>query len=150
MNLRTTEAGPGRSTRSTLASTAADERRRTATAKHTAAIATIEALFDRVNELRRAREALTGIAPAEVDADPILDAAAVLDAAHRLEDALTSVRQAAAAAAEHRSRSDLASDVGTRLSALFPRQNITRTSRSQTTTQVAPAAASDEHGRSDS
>jgi hypothetical protein len=148
MNLRTTQARPGRSTRSTLASTEADQRRRAATAKHTAAIATIEALFDRVGELRLAREALTGIAPAEVDADPIRATEAALDTAHRLEDALTSVRQAAAAA-EHRSRSDLASDVGTRLSALFPRQNTTTTQRSQATSP-APSVAEAEHGQSDS
>jgi hypothetical protein len=131
------------------ASDIADERRRAATAKHTAAIATIDALFDRVDQLRIARDRLTGIKPAPFEADPIRDAQAVIDAAHQLEDALSDLRQTAERAAKHRSRSELANDIGTRQSALFPR-NTTNARRSRGASPTTGAAGiSDDHAHTD-
>lgn len=85
-------------------------------------IATIEAFFDRVDDLRRTRRTLTDITAAATMADPIRDAETVLAAAHQLEAALRDVRTAATTASGHRSRQELASDIGTRPSALFTRR----------------------------
>lgn len=101
MKDRTTAASPRIPAR-TRSATNADDRRRPATAKHQSAIATIEALFDRVDDLRVAHKRLTTIEPTGVDTDPIRDAETVVEAAQRLTDALANVRGAAERAAEHR------------------------------------------------
>ena len=96
-------------------------RRLAATQAHQQAIATINEMFDRLDELTAARDRLTGIAPRQPEADPIQDAELLLDHARRLGGALEALRAAALAAAEHRPRSELAADIGTKTTALFPR-----------------------------
>jgi hypothetical protein len=56
----------------------------------------------------------------------------LLDVARRIGTAVEALRAAASAAANHRSRSDLAADVGTKITAVFPRQARRRTRRSTT------------------
>jgi hypothetical protein len=97
------------------------ERRRAATEAHLQAITTINEMFDRLDELTAARDRLTGVAPRQPDDDPILDAEAVLVRARRLGGALDALRAAALTAAAHRTRSELAADLGTKNTALFPR-----------------------------
>jgi hypothetical protein len=97
--------------------------RRAATETHQLAIATINAMFDRLDELTAARDRLTDIAPREPDDDPIQDAEALLEHARRLNGALDALRSAALSAATHRTRSELAADIGAKNSALFPRPN---------------------------
>lgn len=95
--------------------------RQAATEQHQQAIATINAMFDQLDELRTARERLTGLAPLGPDDDPLRDAETLLQHATQLNTALDELRTAAIAAAEHRTRSDLAADIGTKTNALFPR-----------------------------
>jgi hypothetical protein len=64
---------------------------------------------------------LTGVAPRRPPDDPIQDADVLLDHARRLAP-LEARRTTALAAANHRSRGDLAADIGTKATALFPRQ----------------------------
>lgn len=97
------------------------DRRAAATAQHERAIAAISALFDRVEDLRSARERFGGIEPLAPDDDPIRDGEALIGLAEQLATALGKVREAADAAAEYRTRSELANDLGTRTTALFPR-----------------------------
>ena len=96
-------------------------RRRSATEAHQQAIATINEMFDRLDELTAARDRLTGIAPREPDDDPIQDAETLLEHARRLSGALDALRSAAFAAAAHRTRNELAADIGTKHTTLFPR-----------------------------
>jgi hypothetical protein len=96
-------------------------RRRAATEAHLQAIATINALFDRLEELSEARHRLTGVAPLAASDDPIRDAEALLHHAQLLCQTLASVRAAAIDASTHRRRSDLAADIGTKQGVLFPR-----------------------------
>jgi len=96
-------------------------RRHEATAAHQQAIATINEMFDRLDELTAARDRLSGVGPRHPDGDPIQDAELLLDHARRLGGALEALRSAALAAVDHRSRSDLAADVGAKTTALFPR-----------------------------
>jgi hypothetical protein len=96
-------------------------RRRAATEAHLRAITTINALFDRVDELIEARDRLTGVAPLGPDDDPIRDAEVLLQHVERLNQALAGVRSAAVDASVHRRRNDLAADVGTKVNLLFPR-----------------------------
>lgn len=131
------------------ASDVADERRRAATAKHTAAIATIEALFDRVDQVRIARDRLTGLTPASIDADPIRDAQAAIDAAHQLGNALNNLRQAAELAANHRTRGELANDIGTRQSALFPRSTTSARRSRVASPTTGTAVVSGDHAHTD-
>jgi len=90
------------------------------------AVATINEMFDRLDELTAARDRLTGIAPRHPEADPIQDAELLLDQARRLAGTLEALRAAAVAAAEHRPRSELAADIGTKNNVLFPRQGAPR------------------------
>lgn len=85
------------------------------------AVATINDMFDRLDELTAARARLTGISPRQPEADPIQDAELLLDHARRLAGTLEALRAAAVAAAGHRPRSELAADIGTKAAALFPR-----------------------------
>ena len=110
------------------------DRRAAATAQHERAIAAISALFDRVENLRAARERFAGIEPLAPDDDPIRDGEALIGLAEQLAAALGKVREAADAAAEYRTRSELASDLGTRTAALFPRP-----ARQRKPAQPAPA-----------
>src|SRR3954471_9109991 len=96
-------------------------RRRAATEAHQQAIAIINEMFNRVDELTVARDRLSSVGPREPGADPIQDAELLLAHARRLGGALDALRSAALAAVEHRSRSELAADVGTKTTALFPR-----------------------------
>ena len=94
--------------------------RRAATEAHQRAIATINDMFDRLDELVAARDRLTGVAPLGQHDDPIRDAESLLDHAELLNQALSDLRVAALAASAHRRRSDLAADVGTKTAILFP------------------------------
>ena len=96
-------------------------KRLAATQAHQQAIATINEVFDRLDELAAARDRLTGIAPRQPDDDPIQDAELLLDHARRLGAALKALRSAALAAVDHRTRTELAADIGTKAAALFPR-----------------------------
>jgi hypothetical protein len=96
-------------------------RRHAATEAHLLAVAMINAMFDRLDDLTAARDRLTGVAPLGPDDDPMHDAEVLLEHARRLGGALDAVRAAALAAAAHRNRGDLAADVGTKPTALFPR-----------------------------
>lgn len=102
------------------------DRRLAATQAHQEAIATINEMFDRFDDLTAARDRLTGIAPRHPDADPIQDAELLLDHARRLAGTLEALRAAALAAAEHRTRSELSADIGTKTSTLFPRHGSPR------------------------
>ncbi len=95
--------------------------RRAATEQHQRAIATINEMFDRLDELLAARDRLTGVAPLGPHDDPIRDAESLLHHAELLSRALSDLRLAALAASTHRRRSDLAADVGTKVIGLFPR-----------------------------
>jgi hypothetical protein len=95
--------------------------RRIATQQHELAIAAINEMFDKVDELTAARERLTGIKPCGPHDDPIRDAETLLAHAALLNEALHQLRVAALAAAEHRNRNDLAADIGTKSAVLFPR-----------------------------
>lgn len=92
-----------------------------ATQTHQQAIATINEVFDRLDELTAARDRLTGIAPRQPGDDPIQDAELLLDHARRLGASLEALRTAALGAVDHRTRSELAADIGTKTTALFPR-----------------------------
>ncbi len=94
-------------------------RRRAATEQHLQAIATINALFDRLDQLSEARDRLTGVSPLGPNDDPIRDAEALLHDAQQLNRALAGVRAAALDASRHRRRSNLASDIGAKPSLLF-------------------------------
>ena len=96
-------------------------RRRAATEQHLQAIAAINALFDRLDQLSEARDRLTGVSPLGPNDDPIRDAEALLDGAQLLNRALAGLRAAAIDASPHRRRSDLAADIGTKPSLLFAR-----------------------------
>ena len=95
--------------------------RRSATEAHQLAIATINDMFDRLDELVAARDRLIGVAPLGPHDDPIRDAESRIDHAELLNQALSDLRVAALAASAHRRRSDLAGDVGTKTAILFPR-----------------------------
>lgn len=96
-------------------------RRRAATEQHERAIGAINAVFDRLADLSEARARLTRLAASASSDDPLRDAEALALAVEQLGAALAAVRAAASAAAEHRSRGDLAADVGTKVTSLFPR-----------------------------
>jgi hypothetical protein len=85
--------------------------------------------FDRLDELIAARDRLTGVAPFGPHDDPIRDAESLLHHAQLLTRALSDVRLAALAASAHRRRSELAADVGTKATSLFPRAGRESTSR---------------------
>lgn len=120
-----------------------NDRRRAAIADYDQAITTINALFDRVDDLRAARQRLTGIAPLDIDDDPIRDTETLLHRARLLDEALTRVRSAAVAAAKYKSRSDLADDIGTKPSTLFPRpQRPRRHDNGSQSTKTATTTAS--------
>ena len=70
------------------------DRRLTATLAHQQAIATINEMFDRLDELTAARDRLTGVAPRHPEADPIQDAELLLDHARRLAGTLEALRAA--------------------------------------------------------
>jgi hypothetical protein len=112
-------------------------RRRAATEAHLQAIATINALFDRLDELSEARHRLTGVAPLAASDDPIRDAEALLHHAQLLCQTLARVRAAAIDASTHRRRSDLAADIGTKPGVLFPRAGRDRHTASATDNDVA-------------
>jgi hypothetical protein len=95
--------------------------RHAATEEHQRAITTINDMFDRLDELVAARDRLTGVAPLGLHDDPIRDAESLLHHAELLNQALSDLRLAALAASAHRRRSDLAADVGTKVTSLFPR-----------------------------
>jgi hypothetical protein len=89
-DLPTTNASTPRGDDNTVGS-----RRRGATEAHLRAISTINALFDRVDELIEARGGLTGVAPLGPDDDPIRDAEVLLQHAELLNQAVAGVRSAA-------------------------------------------------------
>ncbi len=95
------------------------ERRHAATERYARAAAAINAVFDRADELRAATAAV--VAAHSSAGDPVQGARAMLEAAACVETALERLRSAAKAAAAFRTKSDLASDIGTRISLLFPR-----------------------------
>jgi hypothetical protein len=95
--------------------------RRAATEEHQRAITSINDMFDRLDELVAARDRLTGVAPLGPHDDPIRDAESLLHHAELLKKAVSDLRLAALAASAHRRRGDLAADLGTRVTSLFPR-----------------------------
>ena len=95
--------------------------RRAATEQHQLAIAAINTMFDRADELAAARDRLTGVKPLGDADDPIRDAETLLAHAGQLAAALEQLRCAASAAAEYRTRTDLAADLGTKHAVLFPK-----------------------------
>jgi len=95
--------------------------RRAATEQHELAIAAINEMFDRADELASARGRLTGIKPLGPADDPIRDAETLLAYAALLNDTLVRLRAAALVAGAHRNRTDLAADLGTKPTVLFPR-----------------------------
>lgn len=97
------------------------EQRRAATEHHQHAIASINEMFDRLDEVTAARRRLTGVVPLDAGGDPVRDAEVLLEHAEALHQALDRLRRSALVAAEHRRRSDLADDIGTKTTALFPR-----------------------------
>src|SRR4051812_27968611 len=96
--------------------------RQAATQQHALAIAAINEMFDKVDELTVARDRLTGVAPLGPDDDAIRDAETLLAHAALLNEALSQLRAVALTAAAHRNRNDLAADIGTKSATLFPRQ----------------------------
>lgn len=78
-------------------------------------------MFDRLDDLAGARDLLTGVEALGPGDDPVRDAESLLERAARLDQTLGELRAAALRAAEHRRRADLAADVGTKPTALFPR-----------------------------
>jgi len=115
-DLPTTNASTPRRDDNTVGS-----RRRAATEAHLQAITTINALFDRIDDLTEARERLNSVAPLGPNDDPIRDAEVLLQHAELLNQALAGVRSAAVDASAHRRRNDLAADVRTKVNLLFPR-----------------------------
>ena len=98
-------------------------------------------MFDRLDELVAARDRLTGVAPLGTPDDPIRDAESLLHHAELLNRALSGLRRAALAASAHRRRSDLAGDVGTKVTSLFPRAGRDPGSTSPMDDDNDPAAA---------
>ena len=96
--------------------------RHAATQHHALAIAAINQLFDKVDDLTAARDRLNGIEPLGPKGDLIRDAEALLAHAALLNEALRQLRAVALTAAQHRNRSDLATDIGTKSALLFPRR----------------------------
>jgi hypothetical protein len=96
-------------------------RRRAATEQHQRAIATINGMFDRLGELVAARDRLTGVDSLGPQDDQIRDAELLFHHAELLNRALSDLRLAAQAASAHRRRGDLAADLGTNTTSLFPR-----------------------------
>lgn len=92
-----------------------------ATRQHQLAIEAINTMFDRADDLGAARDRLAGISPLGPDDDLIRDVDDILTTAAQLSDALRMLREAACAASAHRPRRDLAADLGTKVSSLFPR-----------------------------
>ena len=115
--------------------------RRAATEEHQRAITTINDMFDRLDELVAARDRLTGVAPLGPHDDPIRDAESLLQHAELLNQALSDLRLAALAASAHRRRSDLAADLGTKVTSLFPRAGRDPGSTSPMDDDSDPAAA---------
>jgi hypothetical protein len=115
--------------------------RHAATEEHQRAITTINDMFDRLDELVAARDRLTGVAPLGPHDDPIRDAESLLHHAELLNQALSDLRLAALAASAHRRRSDLAADVGTKVTSLFPRTGRDPSSTSPMDDESDPAAA---------
>ena len=109
-------------------------RRRAATEAHVQAIATINAVFDRLEDLSEARGRLTGVAPLAEHDDPIRDAEALLHRAQLLSQTLAAVRAAAVDASTHRGRGDLAADIGTSRACCFLEPVVTATPRAPVTT----------------
>ena len=116
--------------------------RRAATEEHQRAITTINEMFDRLDELVVARDRVSGVAPFGPDDDPIRDAESLVHHAELLNQALSDLRLAALAASAHRRRSDLAADVRTKVTSLFPRadRDSGGTSRTDDDPDPAPAA----------
>ena len=83
-------------------------RRHAATEAHQRTVATINEMFDRLDELTTARDRLTGIATRQPDDDPIQEAELLLEHARRLDAALHALRAAALAASTYRARGELA------------------------------------------
>ena len=123
--------------------------RRAATEEHQRAITTINDMFDRLDELVAARDRVSGVAPLGPHDDPIRDAESLLHHAELLNQALSKLRLAALAASAHRRRSDLAADVGTKVTSLFPRagRDAGLTSPMDGDSDPAPAAEPTYAGR---
>ena len=93
--------------------------RQAATKQHALAIAAINEMFDKVDELTVARDRLTGVAPLGPHDDAIRDAETLLAHAALLNQALRQLRSAALTAAQYPNRNDLAADIGTKSTTLF-------------------------------
>jgi hypothetical protein len=123
--------------------------RRAATEEHLRAITTINDMFDRLDELVAARDRLTGVTPLGPHDDPIRDAESLLQHAELLQQAVSDLRLAALAASAHRRRIDLAADLGTKVTSLFPRAGREPRSTIPTEDDPDPAAAAPAHAGCD-
>jgi hypothetical protein len=100
-----------------------NEQRRAATEQYARGIDAINAVFDRLDDLSTARARVAAVAAGWGDGDdPVRGAEAILEAAGVVGEALAALRTARAVAVEYRSKAELAGDVGTRPTLLFPRQ----------------------------
>jgi hypothetical protein len=115
--------------------------RRAATEEHQRAITSINDMFDRLDKLVAARDLLAGVTSLGPHDDPIRDAESLLQHAKLLKQALSDLRLAALAASAHRRRSDLAADVCTKVTSLFPRAGRDSGSTSSTDDDSDPASA---------
>lgn len=119
-----------------------DQQRRIATDQHQRAIESINEMFDRLDHLTEARDQLSGIEPLAFGEDPVRDAESILGHADRLRTALDELRAAAVVASDHRRRTDLAADVGTKTTALFPRASSRSDEPDRTTTPTGTSTQS--------
>ena len=94
------------------------DRRQAATEHYAQAAAAINDVFDRADDLRTTA---ADIVAHVSKGDPVLGAIAMLNTLGQLEVALERLRSAAVLAATFRTKRDLASDIGTRVGLLFPR-----------------------------
>ena len=97
------------------------EQRQAATQQHTLAIAAINEMFDKVDELTVAHDRLTGVAPL----GPHEDRSETQRHCWRTPPCSTRRcvnSEPRRSAAGHRNRNDLAADIGTKSATLFPRQ----------------------------
>lgn len=107
-------------------------RRQTATQQYAIATATINTMFDRDDELR---DTLTAIATTAAGTDPLRAAHDIAEHATRMMQLVDQLTTAVNAAAAYRAKTELAADIGTRPSLLFP--------RTRTADMTSPAESAD-------
>ena len=96
------------------------DQRRAATRYYATAATTINTMFDHTDQLRAIITTITN-QPAGNN-DPLRTALDITDTTHQPTTSIEQVRAAAVLGSEFRTRTELAADLGTRVSLLFPRQ----------------------------